>query len=64
MNSYTNTLPDGTSASDLDCLGWTAIDNKNTTTVGDSAAADTTWSNLAPNQFCSNLLRLYCFQDL
>ncbi|MBK7824371.1 DUF4215 domain-containing protein [Nannocystis sp.] len=63
-NVFTNTLPDATSASALDCNHWTAKDNPMTTSVGYSAASDNTWTNLGSNQFCSGVNRLYCFQDL
>ena len=62
-NVWTNTLPDGTKASDDDCTGWTAKFPNLTTTVGYSAATDITWTNLAAGQLCSDSRRVYCFQD-
>ena len=66
-NVWTNTLPDGTTASDQHCSAWTMLKNAMnmplTTTIGTSTAIDTTWTNLADGQLCSNSLRLYCFQD-
>ena len=63
---FTNTLPNGTPTSNLDCSEWTSkvVNMNNTTSVGNSSASDNTWSDLAPNQFCSSPLRLYCFEDL
>jgi cysteine-rich repeat protein len=62
-NVFTNTLPDGTSASNLDCAHWSAKDDT-TTTIGKSSATNSTWTNSLGGQACSNSLRLYCFQDL
>jgi len=66
-NVWTNTLPDGTKASDQDCAGWTKLtDMMNkplTTTIGSSSAADASWTNFGGGQFCSDARRLYCFQD-
>ena len=61
-NVWTNTLPDGTTASDLHCAAWTASDDT-TTTIGKSSATDNTWTNLLPIGLCSGVIRLYCFQD-
>ena len=67
-NVWTNTLPDGTTASDLDCAAWTMLKNAMnmplTTTIGTSTAIDATWTNLADGQLCSDARRLYCFQDV
>ena len=61
-NVWTNTLPDGTKASDDDCAGWTS--QAGATTVGTSTVTDATWTNLAAGQLCSDARRLYCLQDL
>ena len=63
-NVFTNTLPDGTSGSELDCHDWTVKKNPNTTIVGDSSSSNTTWSHALTGQACATSLRLYCFQDL
>ncbi len=60
-NVWTNTLPDGTRASNLHCEGWTSTDG--TTTVGTAAATNATWTNLVPGQLCSGTNRIYCFED-
>jgi cysteine-rich repeat protein len=62
-NVFTNTLPDGSSASNLHCAGWTSKDDT-TTTIGKSSVLDVGWTNSLAGQACSNSLRLYCFQDL
>ena len=61
-NVFTNTLPDGSSASDLHCAGWTIKDDTKAA-YGKSAATGDTWSS-ADTTPCSSLNRLYCFQDL
>ena len=62
-NVWTNTLPDGTKASDTHCSAWTVNDDT-TTIVGKSSTTDATWTNLGAGQFCSDPRRLYCFEDL
>ncbi|MBL8969798.1 MAG: hypothetical protein JNK56_04425, partial [Myxococcales bacterium] len=62
-NVFTNTLPDGSSASDLHCAGWTSKDNS-TTTIGQSSAVDNVWTQIMAPGICSGVNRLYCFQDL
>ena len=62
QNVWTNTLPDGTSASMEHCSSWT--DNGDaSTTIGKSSATDHSWTNSLPGQTCSGLNRLYCFED-
>ena len=61
-NVFTNTLPDGKSASAVDCVHCSKVNNDKVT-FGNAPAADTTWTSADITQ-CSNLLRLYCFQDL
>jgi len=62
-NVWTNTLPDGTKASDTHCSAWTVNDNT-TTVVGQSSTTNAAWTNLANGQLCSDSRRLYCFEDL
>ncbi len=62
-NVWTNTLPDGTHASNTDhCEHWTLLGDT-TSVIGKSSAKDATWTNLGGGQFCSNALRIYCFED-
>ena len=60
---WTNTLPDGTPASNLHCNNWSSSKAVDTTTVGDSSQTDTTWTNVAAAQLCAVANRLYCFED-
>lgn len=60
---WTNTLPDGTPASNLHCNNWSSSKAIDTTTVGDSSQTDPTWTNLGAGQFCASTYRLYCFED-
>ena len=62
-NVWTNTLPDGTHASNTDhCEHWTLLGDT-TSVIGKSSAKDATWTTLGGGQFCSNALRIYCFED-
>ncbi len=60
---WTNTLPDGTPASNLHCNNWSSIKVGDQTTVGGSDQTDPTWTNLLPGQSCASPYRLYCFED-
>ena len=60
---WTNTLPDGTAASDLHCNNWSSRKVADTTTVGGSDQTDPTWTNLLTSS-CASPSRLYCFEDL
>jgi len=60
---WTNTLPDGTPASNLHCNNWSSSADMDTTTVGSSSKTNPTWTNLGGNQFCASQYRLYCFED-
>ena len=60
---WTNTLPDGTQASNLHCNNWSSSKGADTTTVGDSSKTDPAWTNLGGGQFCALANRLYCFED-
>ena len=62
-NVWTNTLPNGTSASMEHCSSWTVSGNV-TTTIGQSSATDATWTNNLTGQACSGLNRLYCIEDI
>lgn len=62
-NVWTNTLPDGTSASNLHCSGWTKSD-KTLTTLGQSSGADQAWTNASAGQLCAGINRIYCFEDV
>lgn len=59
---WTNTRPDGTRASNLHCAGWTSTNG--TTTIGATAGANATWTQLAADQPCAVARRIYCFEDL
>ena len=61
-NVFTNTLPDGSSASNLHCAGWTIKDNTQTV-FGSTPETDKAWTDAATTP-CSSVNRLYCFQDL
>lgn len=58
----TNTAPDGSSASDQHCSGWTQKD-LTSTTIGQSSASDSTWTSAA-SSLCADSRRIYCFEDL
>lgn len=60
-NVWTNTLPDGTSASANDCDGWKSNGNLKSF-YGQSSAIDATWTNF-DEVACSFSVRLYCFED-
>jgi hypothetical protein len=60
--AWTNTLPDGTPASNQDCSGWTAASG--TSSVGVTTATDMEWTNLGGGQLCNVPMRLYCFEDV
>jgi cysteine-rich repeat protein len=59
---WTNTLPDGTPASNLHCSDWSSPLAKDSTTAGDSSQIDATWTNL-DSGLCASPYRLYCFED-
>lgn len=58
---WTNTLPDGTPASDQDCGGWASAVGMST--VGSTSLADAGWTNYDSERLCSVPRRLYCFED-
>ncbi len=63
-NVWTNTLANGNVRSPQNhCQAFTAKENTDTTSIGFSNATDTTWTEGAEGQLCSNTLRLYCIQD-
>lgn len=61
-DAWTNTLPDGTSASMSHCLYWaTTVGSSG---IGDPVAVDGAWSLSGDGESCSVKYHLYCFEDV
>ena len=58
---FTNTRPDGTSASAMNCTDWTS--GAGTTYVGASTAMDDTWTQSLNTPSCGGGRSLYCVED-
>jgi hypothetical protein len=57
---WTGTTPAGL-PSGLDCNGWTEIDGQ--VTIGNASAVTEEWTQAEQNGGCSQMARLYCFEQ-